>query len=638
VVLLVSLVTRKLKNRNIKIMAAKARASNAKRVNESLNVLANYENMGTGIDSFESGGLKLTKQPVFVNKNLMVSAPGGFGNNGKYNFTDKTFQEGGHMRVGNGSLASISDEAYEVKGDNPNATDDVQVQNAFVDHGEVIKPDAQGLRIFSDHLKVPESANTFAKEAKKLEKSKSLKGKNNPAQDALIETKLKALFFKQQQLNGDNHGESTEEAIQPAGETPGAGFSSGNMFKRGGLSPINKPYHVITPQRIGINAPFGLGAEVMNFHKGGTLGEAVFEHAGFAKELKTEPGHGAGAATFQLGGRKRVNAPTAVAFPGYGKVWKPPVNEAGLKWGNRGPDLSFLDNTTMSTATAVPEIQSSGLRGGNRTKAPLTLNWGSENLFVPGQFSVEGQANQALAKMNPEAAATPPGNGKKSKIDWNNLAGIAGALGPNLANMALLKNTPEVAEVNLTQAPRLKKLDYSDQIAALKEGFRAANVASGRNTVMGQAKDSAAAANLAEYNRGLNAMYGDVNRVNTGISNEEAQLGWKNSLMNNQLLNQYAKDQQARGASILSGYSSILSDTGNKIQGLAAQSEQKKLDQQKLRMQREFYNKIAPGLYSRNPVVFGEEPAEFLTGGKKPLSYKMGGRLKSKAPRYRKAC
>lgn len=800
-----------------RMLAAQARATNMKNMNESNSILTNYDNMGTGIKGFKTGGLKLTKQPVILNKNLVVSAPGGFGNDNKYHFTDKTFQEGGMMRVGNGSLAPVSDDAYEVKGDNPNATDDVQVQDAFVDHGEVIKPDAGGLRIFSDHLKVPGTANTFAKAAKKLEKSKSLKGKNNPAQDALIETKLKALFFKQQQLNGDNHGESTEEAIQPAGETPGAGFESGNMFRRGGLSPINKPYHVITPKRIGINAPFGLGAEVMNFHKGGTLGEAVFEHAGFAKELKTEPGHGAGAATFQkggvkpvikqdrktqienynalynpirarvgkgansvinkdwdnyinslgrepedydqykyydssparqgyfnkvangtpsykegtaippltktlkslqdkvvgssdeelgkllesknvvqllankpknislkeawkyynhvdslskagytfqTGGRKRINDPTAaVAFPGYGKAWKAPVNEAGLKWGNRenylaalddtgmpiaaplnqaglkwgnrGPDLSFLDNTNMPAASAAAAAPASGLRYGNRTKAPLTLNWGSENLFVPGQFSVEGQANQALAKMNPEAAATPPGNGKKSKIDWNNLAGMAGALGPTFANMALLRKTPKVADVSTTAAPRLKRADYSDQLAALKEGYRAANLASGRNTVMGQAKDAAAAANLAEYNRGINSMYGDINRTNTGIANQEAQMGWQNNVMNNQLLNKYRQDIQARGSNILANQSALLANAGDKIQGLAAQSNQQKLDQQKLAMQRDFYNKVAPGLYTRNPITFGqteEETTAHRKGGFK--KYKMGG----KKGRYRKAC
>lgn len=639
------------KNKRTKALEGIARAQKVEDANQSETALANYDNQGTGVRSFTHGGLHPATQPKVLH-GYLVSAPGGYGNDGSYHFTDRSFltekgqnnkklkagyQQGGEMAgaamsgvsqmiqplmpedietkrkrtaalidsgerfgyggkdwaraqgvyqnggmaVDGGNLQPISDNAYEVKGDNPQATDDVQFQDAFVDHGEVMKPKAGGTEIFSNHLTLPGTKTTFAKAAKKLEKSKSLKGNQNPNQDALIESKLKALFHTQQRLNDNSQGESTEEAIQPAGETPGRGMTEGNMFKLGGLSPKNVTYHDINPKRIGSLAKEAMATGVISkkyYNTGGTMAEKLFEVPGFKKELRTEPGHEPGAATFQGGG----------IAPAYN------VNQVGKNY----------------------------------------LGWGSykpiNNPVPTGQQQVGGGSN----------------------INWSAVAGLGASLAGNIHNTMALKNMPDVAEVSLTKAPRLRKLDYSDQKAMLREGLNTALKAGAKNSTMRQAQEGSQAASLSEYSRATNQMHGDVNRTNAQIGNEEAQLGWRNNLNNNQLTNQYRQDQQHRLSAIMSGESANIADVGNKVQGFVAQGNAMKLDQQKLDMNLAQLEISAPGAGYRHLKAMGytDEEAKLAmsrvgytlsgkmtpqgkrNGGfvsnKKPLSYNRGGGLR----------
>lgn len=119
------------------------------------------------------------------------------------------YQMGG--AVPGGSLQPISNNAVAVHGNNPSVVDGVDIGNAMVDHGEVIKnvPGEAGQRVFSDTLKPPGSKTTFAQEAKKLEKQKH---PDKPDQNSRIEQKLDELFQIQQVMNGDSQGESPGQA------------------------------------------------------------------------------------------------------------------------------------------------------------------------------------------------------------------------------------------------------------------------------------------------------------------------------------------------------------------------------------------------------------------------------------------
>ncbi len=510
--------------------------------NTSQGILANYSNMGTGIKSFNHGGLQTTAG----GKSLLVSAPGGFGNDGKYHFTDKTFFKGGSFQEGGlqaqggmppvdgGNLQPVGDgSAFQVKGADPNATDDVQMGDSFVDHNEVVEPTEEGMRIYSDTLKHPVTGKPFSVEAKKLTKQKSFT--KNAAQDALVDAKLDALFALQQKLNGDNQGESPEEALQPEGETPGQGMSQGNMFRKGGLSPVNKPYHDITPERIGIKAKQAMAALVMNPEKSD------------AKE-------------FQTGGIR----------PRYERDY--------YKWdgGNQTSGNSFAPTSLTSTPG-------------------LTLNSATRARMGAGAGTV---------------AQTTSGNNLKPGINWNTAAGVIGSLGSNMANAALIARTPKVADVRLTQAPTLQKYDFSDQANMLKEGYRTANLGLQRGNVMQQAREGGAAANLAEYNRGVNSMMGEANRANTAINNQQAQLNYQNDQSNNALLNKYQQDQQARLSNMQANKSANIADVGNKIQGFAAQNEQIKLDDKKMAMTMAILNKTAGDAGWRSLIELGYTPQQ----------------------------
>lgn len=668
----------------------------AKAMQESNAILASYDNKGTGITDFAHGG-------------LMYSYPGVWKVNPlKYKKSPLSFQQGG-LQAGNGNLLPVSDEAFEVKGDNPNATDDVEVEGAYVDHNEIIKPDADGLKIFSDTLKPPGSKLAFSKIAKKLEQQKSI-DKKNSKQDELIEHKLEKLFNLQQMLNGNNQGESPEEAIQPAGEIPGIGMTKGNMFQQGGimypgisgsgitdeieffnlqnahkkkkkseymhggLSPISKSYHNITPEAASLNPGKYIGSKIMSFDQGGTFGEKIFEWGNYKKELSKEPGHAPGDATFKFGGKKYqvggqadINLLTAETNP------RGLLNQALMKQ-YPGVDLNILDmhNKEVNDHTITDEVRSNYAavrRGYNpdgtpRYKGPQLISTLAQTRpTIPLNVINTTESKQLVTgdpfkhypgshkkKMNyqegglairpydetlaPDKEITPDPFTKKnifSNMNWNNALTTAGTLAPTFANMVAADRLPAVPDVHLNKAVKLQRPDFSDQRNDLKQGLRVATLAAGQNSVMGQAQTGQLGNATAEYFNSVNRMHGDINRINTDVSNRESTLNAQITAGNNALLDRYSQSKTARVTNQANLQSQNRADLANKIMGLAAQSNQKELDKQKAKMFEDYLNKIAPGIVERNTFLKAakdEKPGIKKGGllGYKP--YRSGGKLK----------
>lgn len=90
--------------------------------------------------------------------------------------------------IDGGDLQPVSNDAVEVKADNPSSQDSVELQDAFVDDGEIID---RKNRVFSEVL-------GYAKQAKKLERQKSKNVRFSDANER-IEQKLDALFQHQEQ-------------------------------------------------------------------------------------------------------------------------------------------------------------------------------------------------------------------------------------------------------------------------------------------------------------------------------------------------------------------------------------------------------------------------------------------------------
>lgn len=121
-----------------------------------------------------------------TNRLLMQNAGNSFKNGGKILASKLGVEQGG-------TLEPVSEDAVQVKANNPNQTDSVELDQAFVDHNEVID---RKKRVFSDNIY--DDDFTMAIKAKRLEKMKS-PGKRFEDANNHIESKLDALFVRQEQ-------------------------------------------------------------------------------------------------------------------------------------------------------------------------------------------------------------------------------------------------------------------------------------------------------------------------------------------------------------------------------------------------------------------------------------------------------
>jgi hypothetical protein len=108
-----------------------------------------------------------------------------------------SYKTGGTMKgklnvVQGGTLNNVSPDAVEVKANNPEKTDSVELDQAYVDNGEIIDREN---RVFSDSILL--NGKSVAKEAKRLEKMKNKNPRFEQA-NSLIDQKLDALYEYQE--------------------------------------------------------------------------------------------------------------------------------------------------------------------------------------------------------------------------------------------------------------------------------------------------------------------------------------------------------------------------------------------------------------------------------------------------------
>lgn len=732
----------------------------AKQMQDSAAIMASYDNAGTGIKSLERGG-------------AVYSWPGGYAIN-PFKFTPNkntfssdaglNFAQGGQLPAGNGDLQPIGNsDSYEVKGDNPQATDDVLLQggHAAVDHGEVVKPVDEGLRIFSDVLKPPGSKLSFSKLAKQLEKQKTKDETRFPDHNPKVEEKLNALFQQQQLMNGNNNGESTAEAHVPSGEQAGQGFHSndGSMFNAGGNMNLNRgiisknnryhdnitpeqigmnkgnylgnllmkrnpqqivseqvynqpparftaggrlmevkanpmeahsavswnpkvkgyrTYHAMTPDAIGMNRPVGFASHVMegaertqsgeeiyrknNPHKiagryelGGVIfkktkkaknpsGGTTFDYTSMSPEKNYQTGGilpaGYNVKTDTLGLYKNPYkdfTPAALSaenkgltqygleHPGDSYIAKrtPMLNQA-LNYNNYQQNLAsqnqpgffdgWIDNMKKmwNTGEHAPPAPSMGK---NQGKFQVGGRWkGFEDESGPAVGYGINQQKQPLGSTyyGGNASSDQPATGEAQddapgapgrKIDWNNLLATGSTLLPTFANMQLAKKLPPVADVYLNHSIDLGKVNAADQINAAHQGLRAATIASKQNSVNPNAQRAGIGHAQSQFVNQTNNIYGEVNRQNTNIRNQEKLYNSQIQGINNQHLAQQSQAEQARKSNILGLKSKLNADLANKTLGLIQQSNLKDLDRQKYNMFMEWLNKTGNGLGDRNQFL-----------------------------------
>ena len=149
---------KKAKEEEQETIAQERRIRNKLLDQQSQNVLANYNNKGTGLHSFNKGG----------------------------------------------KFKQLSPSSVIVDANNPQITDSVDAGFGMVNHNEVI--DNKKSRVYSDSILLP-TGESIADKAKQLEKQKSNRSKFKDS-DNYLQTKLDKLFDYQQSLNNNSHGES----------------------------------------------------------------------------------------------------------------------------------------------------------------------------------------------------------------------------------------------------------------------------------------------------------------------------------------------------------------------------------------------------------------------------------------------
>jgi len=140
-------------------------------------------------------------------RNLMTNAGNAYKSGGK--------MKGKFNVLKGGSLNQISPDAVEVNANNPESTDSVELEEAFVDHNEVIDREN---RVFSDSVFLP-NGKSIAQEAKKLEKMKGTSKRFDKA-NGLVDSKIDALFNYQEKSKKQAMKKGGKIKLAPGGLFP----------------------------------------------------------------------------------------------------------------------------------------------------------------------------------------------------------------------------------------------------------------------------------------------------------------------------------------------------------------------------------------------------------------------------------
>lgn len=640
------------KNKKAKEEAEKAKAGQldleaAVARQKSATIMANYATQGTGIKEFQSGGKLAGKG---------IPTAGGY-------------------------LQAISQDAVEVQGNDPGATDDVQIGDAFVDHNEVITatPEGDGLRIFSDTLKYPGTKKTFSKLAKGLEKQKTAQEDRFPEQNNLVEKKLNALFNVQQMMNGNNQGETLGEASVPAGETPGSGFSQagdGNMFQVGGELTAG----LKSNPDLSINPPpvFNTEAEHNAFYKQQLLERAKTERPSIygaymgapiqiTKGTPTEVSAGKGeylgsketlgettgnldVVIAAMGGLpKYTPAPKPVKPAGTGsditkigfKVNKP----SGYRYKQGKPAKGSITRQRKSGFQVGGEIKPLSLadwRGGKTSNRDWSKNlltvqeingWTKEvqarkaeydkKLYpanpIPNMDSIMDNAvkNKKLQALLKLGTPLPKFQGG-GQFNWEQAGNTASAIIPGLVNMATANKLPKPGKPIMDTAIQLQKVDYGDVQNQYNRNLALQLQAADQGSLNPNVSPALKALAFGQRGENLNRMFGETSRINAQISNQQAQINQQVQSGNNMKVQAYGDSMAARRANQLGLRSQATANIFGNLNTMQRERNQMALDNRVVDMQEGFYKTVMPGYFDRHK----EQSINNIMEGKPTEDYK----------------
>lgn len=471
----------------------------------------------------------------------------GFKNGGKLLAKRLQVQEGGNLQA-------VSNDAVEVNADQPNKTDSVELNNAFVDNNEII--DNQN-RVFSDELKAP-NGRTIAKEAKKLEK---MKGKNArfTESNAFIDSKLDNLFAYQESMkvpstNKLNNGGVIKDPIVFGGESRNRQMANNIFDAEVAMDIIETP---------------GLKKQVLDLVKKDRFKESlgINEFAPYTGSNKT-----------QIEVMKKFNLKKGGkikgAYANGGLTGKDFLRD--LKQNEE--DLAFYNKYTSNLGTDT------GLR-------PIDTS----NLEFPR-----------------ETASTPRMKNSISQDQILDGVSTISTLLPNIINTRLQKKLKGPARPLQESSIQLKRIDPTAQLNSVNRASKQAQGVVRANTAQSSNLVSSLGSILSKRLEAENQVFGQTNNMNTQISNQESFTNLGTRAKNIDRLNQFNADDINFKNRKLGLTSENVANLSGKIQAMNRERNMRSLDKEKFDILMERYGEFPDVAKSKYKTFKGKK------GGKLP--------------------
>lgn len=495
--------------------------------------------------------------------------------------TIPTFKHGGRLDnadvVQGGEVQAISPDAVQVKANNPTQTDSVELDQAFVDHNEVI--DNQD-RVFSDSLKMP-SGRTIAKEAARLEKMKSKQSRFNAA-NAHIDRKLDDLF---------NYQESQKVAMNNGGKLPKPTVQSDAT-----TTSVNKGFN-----RMDWKVPDDY-----------TMLDAATQKP-LPSNIMLDKNLAQARRELVDGSRLNLN-----------KLLNEPVTKQQMKKGGKmgyfggGPldEIPTFKYGFNAKDTYNPYT--------DKMQQPLSVDTGQ--LTNPITNLAKSNLNKRInATANAGKGFNSMGTGNK----WGNIGATAGQFGSDIVNAFLVSKQAK------PKAPTREKSVFLDRINANAQLAENARVTTNTNELIRRTTSQAGQAlgnmgsTLAKRLSADNQVRQNVNNANAQIQAQEAGMNANINARNVANENQFKADQVAAKNQKLSQYSQIAANVGQKAMQMRQEKQRKEYDRAYLDILRQKYNDS--GLNDRfvDMIMKKYEDEAYKKG-----TFRYGGKM----PRGKKKC
>lgn len=528
-----------------------------------------------------------------------------------------------------GGLVPVSEDAVEVKANNPELTDSVELEEAYVDHGEIID---NKNRVFSEEL-------GFAKIAKKLEKMKS----DNPrfkASNDRIENQLNDLFNEQETMKKES-----KMGLYVGGKL--------KSYKAGGgeLTGIDTPKKGITEEKIMFKTP----AEAKAYYKQKAIEGLSPEDKVFYEGILSGQNTNIDADSFlALKNPTPLNIKEHVIQP----KTEPMGNVLGRAYGLSGLAEGGVLRKKLDRSQPAPKKGSKPMeiKGppqlGDEAKyflnKPKKKMWPGGNFDIP-DFQKLAQQQARLSEIGPAGTlgststagvqlgsgpTLPPTNTPSSKMNFDQGLNTMATFAPNVVNSMLqkkLQGPPKVATEGLTS---LKRVSARPQLASASRAFNQAKETVTAGTAGSGNLASATGSLLAKRLEAENQIYDDVNQQNIGIGNQEALMNQGVKARNVERQNRFRESATEFGNRKLQLSSENLANLSGKIQAQGRERNMMGLDKLKA--------KIIAGQYGDSGVLarlgerFKTEDPDSYEELKSMGFFKLGGVLPKKLSKKRR--